>query len=61
MQPVKVAQIFGGQALIDSGVSPNEKVVVAGQYKLQPGSHVVELHGKAAEQVQESEVEQAIP
>ena len=61
MQPVKIAQIFGGQALIDSGVTPNQEVVVAGQYKLQPGSHVVELHGKAAEQVQESEVEQAIP
>jgi membrane fusion protein, multidrug efflux system len=61
MQPVKIAQIFGGQALIDSGVTPNEEVVVAGQYKLQPGSHVVELHGKAAEQVQQSEVEQAIP
>jgi membrane fusion protein, multidrug efflux system len=31
-------------------VTANEQVVVDGQYKLQPGSHVVILHGKAAEE-----------
>jgi multidrug efflux system membrane fusion protein len=61
MQPVHVAQIDGGQALIDDGLKANQEVVVAGQYKLQPGSHVTELRGKAAEQVQQSEVEQEIP
>ena len=40
MATVKVAQIDQGQALIDSGLSPGERVVVDGQYKLQPGSKV---------------------
>jgi multidrug efflux system membrane fusion protein len=50
VRPVKVAQISRGQALIDAGVTANEQVVVDGQYKLQSGSHVVILHGKAAEE-----------
>ena len=49
-RPVKVAQVSGGQALIDSGLTANEKVVVDGQYKLQPGARVTILTGKAAEQ-----------
>lgn len=61
MQPVHVAQIDNGQALIDQGLAANENVVVAGQYKLLAGARVVELHGKAAEQVQQSEVEQQLP
>jgi multidrug efflux system membrane fusion protein len=40
MRPVKVAQIDGGQALIDSGLQEGEQVVVDGQYKLQPGAPV---------------------
>ena len=40
MRPVQVAQIDGGQALIDSGLQEGEQVVVDGQYKLQPGSRV---------------------
>jgi multidrug efflux system membrane fusion protein len=48
IRQVKVAQISDGQALIDSGLSANERVVVDGQYKLQPGAHVIALHGKAA-------------
>ena len=48
VRPVKASQISQGQALIDSGLSANEQVVVDGQYKLQPGSHVTVLHGKAA-------------
>src|SRR5262249_31706694 len=50
VRPVKVAQVSGGQALIDSGLSRGEQVVVDGQYKLQPGIHVTILHGKAAEE-----------
>jgi membrane fusion protein, multidrug efflux system len=61
MQPVHVVQIDNGQALIDQGLTANQEVVVAGQYKLQPGSHVVELTGKAAEQVRQNEVEQSVP
>jgi multidrug efflux system membrane fusion protein len=40
MRPLKVAQIEGGMALIDEGLKPGERIVVDGQYKLQPGSHV---------------------
>jgi len=62
MRPVKISQIIAGQALVDSGLSANESVVVDGQYKLQPGAHVEVLHGKAAQQVnQQSAVEQEIP
>jgi membrane fusion protein, multidrug efflux system len=61
MQPVHVAQIDGGQALIDDGLAANQEVVVAGQYRLVPGSTVTELTGKAAEQVRESAVEQQVP
>src|SRR5262249_36427408 len=50
VRPVKVAQVSGGQALIDSGLAAGEEVVVDGQYKLQPGIHVTILHGKAAEE-----------
>ncbi|MDB6152201.1 MAG: efflux transporter periplasmic adaptor subunit, partial [Chthoniobacteraceae bacterium] len=41
LRPVKVAQIAEGQALIEDGLAAGEHVVVDGQYKLQPGSHVV--------------------
>jgi multidrug efflux system membrane fusion protein len=62
MRPVTVAQINEGQALIDSGLKSNENVVLEGQYRLQPGSPVEELRGKAAENADlQSAVEQAIP
>src|SRR5882757_2592466 len=50
IRQIKVAQISDGQALIDSGLEANEQVVVDGQYKLQPGVHIVMLHGKAAQE-----------
>jgi membrane fusion protein, multidrug efflux system len=40
IRPVKVAQIEQGEALIDEGLEPGERVVVDGQYKLQAGSKV---------------------
>jgi membrane fusion protein, multidrug efflux system len=58
-RPVKVAQISGGQALIDSGLKANEQVVVDGQYKLQPGTHVRLLHGKAAQEAIAQSAQQA--
>jgi membrane fusion protein, multidrug efflux system len=62
MRAVTVAQISEGQALIDSGLKPEENVVVEGQYRLHPGSLVEALHGKAAESADlQSAVEQAIP
>src|SRR5208282_2669654 len=52
IRTVTVAQMSGGQALIDSGLSANEQVVVDGQYRLRPGSHVTVLHGKAAQEAE---------
>src|SRR6476646_2283422 len=40
MRPIKVAQTEANVALIDSGLEAGEQVVVDGQYKLQPGTHV---------------------
>jgi membrane fusion protein, multidrug efflux system len=59
IRQIKVAQISDGQALIDSGLDANERVVVDGQYKLQPGIHVTLLHGKAAEEAAAQQAMQA--
>ena len=59
LRPVTVAQVSGGQALIDSGLSANEQVVVDGQYKLQPGTKVTILTGKAAEEAAAQSAQQA--
>jgi len=40
VRKIKVAQVDRGQALIEEGLDPGERVVVDGQYKLQPGSKV---------------------
>ena len=40
IQPVKVAQMENGEALIDEGLQADDEVVVDGQYRLQPGSKV---------------------
>jgi multidrug efflux system membrane fusion protein len=40
IRPVKVAQIELGEALIEQGLQPGERVVVDGQYKLQKGSRI---------------------
>jgi multidrug efflux system membrane fusion protein len=58
-RPVKVAQVSEGQALIDSGVKANEQVVVDGQYKLQPGTHVTMLTGQAAKEAIAQSAQQA--
>ena len=59
---VTVAQISDGQALIDSGLKSDEKIVVAGQYRLQAGALVHELHGKAAQEADlQSSVEEQLP
>lgn len=59
---VMVGQTSNGQSLIDGGLAANERVVVDGQYKLQPGSHVTILHGKAAAEAAAQSAQQiAIP
>jgi membrane fusion protein, multidrug efflux system len=60
IRPLKVAQVSDGQALIDSGLEANEQVVVDGQYKLQPGTRVTILHGKAAEEAAAQSAQQAV-
>jgi multidrug efflux system membrane fusion protein len=59
IRPIKVAQISDGQALIDSGLKANEQVVVDGQYKLQPGTHVTILQGQAAQEAAAQDALQA--
>jgi multidrug efflux system membrane fusion protein len=62
IRPVTVGQINEGQALIESGLKSDETVVVDGQSRLQPGSHVRVLHGRAAQEADlQSAVEKAIP
>ena len=46
MRPLKVTQIDNGEALIDEGLAPGEKIVVDGQYKLQVGSHIKSVEAK---------------
>jgi multidrug efflux system membrane fusion protein len=43
MRPAVSMQIENGVALISTGVQPGEKVVVDGQYRLEPGDVVTEL------------------
>ena len=40
VRKVKVAQVDQGRALIDEGLTPGERIVVDGQYKLQAGSKI---------------------
>jgi membrane fusion protein, multidrug efflux system len=40
MRPIKVGRTEANVALVESGLKVGEQVVVDGQYKLQPGSHV---------------------
>jgi multidrug efflux system membrane fusion protein len=46
---ISVAQIQDGIAVIDGGLGAGQRVVVDGQYKLKPGSRIVETaHGASA-------------
>jgi membrane fusion protein, multidrug efflux system len=58
LRPIEVMQISDGQALIASGLRANEQVVVSGQYRLQPGSRVTILHGKAAQEAAAADAQQ---
>jgi multidrug efflux system membrane fusion protein len=63
MAPVKVNRIDQGVALIDSGLQPGQRVVVDGQYKLQPGSTVKppEASGGAGTQTNRAQGAEAEP
>ena len=61
-RPVTISQISEGQALVDSGLQANEKIVAEGQYRLVTGTRVQELQGQEAQQADlQSSVEQEIP
>lgn len=47
---VTVEQASNGQVLVDTGLKAGEQVVVDGQSRLQPGSHVTILHGRATQE-----------
>jgi membrane fusion protein, multidrug efflux system len=57
---VKVAQQGARIAVIDSGVQGNEQVVIGGQSRLQPGSSVKVLHGKAAKALLAQSAQQTV-
>jgi multidrug efflux system membrane fusion protein len=40
LRKVKVSQSIDGRSVIESGVSPGERVIIAGQFKVQPGTLV---------------------
>ncbi len=40
LRKIKVSQSIDGRSVIDSGLSPGEQVITAGQYKVQPGTLV---------------------
>jgi membrane fusion protein, multidrug efflux system len=44
MRDLKVSQIEGGLALIEQGLSPGERIVTAGHYRVQPGGPVQVLN-----------------
>jgi multidrug efflux system membrane fusion protein len=48
VQPIRVTQTQDGKAIIAEGINPGTRVVVAGQYKLKPGSKIVEVEQAAA-------------
>jgi len=61
-RPVTISQIGEGQALVESGLQANEKIVAQGQYRLVAGVRVQELQGQEAQQADlQSSVEQEIP
>ena len=57
---VKVAQQGARIAVIDSGLQANEQVVIGGQSRLQPGSSVTVLHGKAAKALLAQSAQQTV-
>jgi membrane fusion protein, multidrug efflux system len=47
-QPISLTQVQDGIAVIGSGIAAGQRVVVDGQYKLKPGSKVMEVARPAA-------------
>ena len=45
LRELKVGRIAEGQALIEQGLSPGERIITAGHYRVQPGSPVEVVEG----------------
>jgi multidrug efflux system membrane fusion protein len=58
MRPIKVGRTEATIALVENGLKAGEQVVVDGQYKLQPGSHV-ELTSPQAQQTPQKQNSQS--
>lgn len=58
-RPVGVVQQGNKTAVIGSGLKPGEQVVIAGQSRIQPGTHVTPLQGDAAKAVLAQQTQQA--
>lgn len=43
MQPLKIAYMQEGKAVVEDGLTAGARVVVDGQYKLKPGSRITEF------------------
>jgi multidrug efflux system membrane fusion protein len=55
IRPIKVGNSGNGQAVVVKGLAAGEKVVVAGQYRLQPGSLVAPREADAQAPAKEAE------
>jgi multidrug efflux system membrane fusion protein len=47
VRPLRVAATWQGKALIESGLAPDDRIVVDGQYKLRQGTHIVDTKGQS--------------
>lgn len=48
LRPIKVSKSIDGRSVVDEGLSPGDRVITAGQYKVQPGSLVASTIANAA-------------
>ena len=47
MRPIRVGQIDGNVALVESGLEPGQKVVITSQEQLRPGASVITTEATA--------------
>jgi membrane fusion protein, multidrug efflux system len=60
LQPIKVSQSGDGESVVEQGLTPGQRVVVAGQYRLQIGS-VVQATDAPPSSTQGKEAENSTP
>ena len=60
LQPVSVSHSDGGQSVVEHGLTPGQRIVVAGQYRLQAGS-VVQARETSGSKALAKEAEDTLP